>query len=77
MKFLASLILFFVVSAFSNNTQYEWTDENGCSYCLYGYIKDGKCVHPGKSQWHYGYEEGYRLFPELSFRELNNIIARL
>ena len=72
MKFLASLILFFVVSAFSNNTQYEWTDENGCSYCLYGYIKDGKCVHPGKSQWHYGYEEGYRLFPELSFRELNN-----
>ncbi len=71
-KVFTFIILFFVACAFSDNTQYEWTDENGCSYCLYGYIKDGKCVHPGKSQWHYGYEEGYRLFPELSFRELNN-----
>ena len=51
MKFLAALILFLVACAFSDNTQYEWTDENGCSYCLYGYIKDGKCVHPSNVSW--------------------------
>lgn len=51
MKFLAALILFLVACAFSDNTQYEWTDKNGCSYCLYGYIKDGKCVHPSNVSW--------------------------
>ena len=51
MKLLASLILFLVACAFSDTTQYEWTDENGCSYCLYGYIKDGKCVHPSNVSW--------------------------
>ncbi len=51
MKLLATLILFLVACAFSDNTQYEWTDENGCSYCLYGYIKDGKCVHPSNVSW--------------------------
>ena len=51
MKFLAALILFLVACAFSDNTQYEWTDENGCSYCLYGRIENGKCVHPAKESW--------------------------
>lgn len=51
MKFLAALILFLVACAFSDNTQYEWTDENGCSYCLYGRIENGKCVHPSNVSW--------------------------
>ena len=68
MKFLAALILFFVVSAFSNNTQYEWTDENGCSYCLYGHVKDGKCVHSSKVSWR-GFSSFYYL---LSSRKIEN-----
>ena len=61
MKFLAALILFLVACAFSDNTQYEWTDENGCSYCLYGYFKNGKCVHPSKFSW-WGFSSFYHLF---------------
>ena len=45
MKIIVFLFLFVSTTAFSNNSQYEWTDENGCSYCLYGYFEDGKCVH--------------------------------
>ena len=45
MKIIFSLILFVSITAFSSNSQYEWTDENGCSYCLYGYFEEGKCVH--------------------------------
>lgn len=59
-KVFTFIILFFVVSAFSDNTQYEWTDENGCSYCLYGHIKDGKCVHSSKVSWR-GFSSFYYL----------------
>jgi hypothetical protein len=44
-KTIAFLILLFVVLVSANNSQYEWSDANGCSYCLYGHIEDGKCVH--------------------------------
>ena len=45
MKKIALFVLLLTISAFSNDTRYEWTDENGCSFCLYGYFEDGKCVH--------------------------------
>ena len=45
MKKIALFVLWLAISAFSKDTRYEWTDENGCSYCLYGYFEDGKCVH--------------------------------
>ena len=44
-KIIVFLTLLFAVFVSANNSQYEWTDENGCSYCLYGYFEDGKCVH--------------------------------
>jgi len=44
-KYITSLILFLAVFVSANNSQYEWTDENGCSYCLYGFFEEGKCVH--------------------------------
>ena len=44
-KIIAFLTLLFVVLVSANNSQYEWSDANGCSYCLYGHIEDGKCVH--------------------------------
>ena len=68
MKFLAALILFLVACAFSDNTQYEWTDENGCSYCLYGRIENGKCVHPAKESWG-GYSSFFYL---LKTRKIEN-----
>ena len=49
MKAIVSLLFILAVTAFSSNSQYEWTDENGCSYCLYGYYKDGKCVHTSRN----------------------------
>lgn len=61
MKTFTFLILFLVACAFSDNTQYEWTDENGCSYCLYGRIENGKCVHPSKFSW-WGFSSFYHLF---------------
>lgn len=67
-KVFTFIILFFVVSAFSNNTQYEWTDENGCSYCLYGRIENGKCVHPAKESWG-GYSSFFYL---LKTRKIEN-----
>ena len=45
MKKIVLLVLFVAISAFSKDTRYEWTDENGCSFCLYGVYEDGKCVH--------------------------------
>ena len=45
MKKIVLLVLFVAISAFSKDTRYEWTDENGCSYCLYGVYEDGKCKH--------------------------------
>jgi hypothetical protein len=68
MKSLAALILFLVACAFSDNTQYEWTDENGCSYCLYGRIENGKCVHPAKESWG-GYSSFFYL---LKTRKIEN-----
>jgi hypothetical protein len=44
-KIIVFLTLLFAVLGSANSSQYEWTDENGCSYCLYGYFEDGKCVH--------------------------------
>ena len=68
-KVFTFIILFFVVSAFSNNTQYEWTDENGCSYCLYGRIENGKCVHPGKNDVRRNYSSFFYL---LNTRKIEN-----
>ncbi len=51
MKIIVFLVLFVTIIAFSSNSQYEWTDENGCSYCLYGYYKDGKCVHENRKNY--------------------------
>lgn len=44
-KIIVFLTLLFAVFVSANNSQYEWTDENGCSYCLYGFFEEGKCVH--------------------------------
>ena len=44
-KIIVFLTLLFAVFVSANNSQYEWTDENGCSYCLYGYFEEGTCVH--------------------------------
>lgn len=56
MKKIVLLVLFVAISAFSNDTRYEWTDENGCSFCLYGVHANEKCMHVTTT---FGYYDGY------------------
>lgn len=42
LKRLFFWITFFTVFAFSDNSY--WTDKNGCSYCLNGWLNGGNCV---------------------------------
>lgn len=60
MKKIVLLVLFVAISAFSNDTRYEWTDENGCSYCLYGVLADGKCKHVTTTFDHYDWFYGIK-----------------
>ena len=74
MKIITSLIFFLAVCAFPVSSQYHWNDENGCSYCLYGALVNGKCVHTSRQPYVYTHKSEnpivYYYF-KFKIRELN------